>query len=147
MFVSGLCQGKVVKTGGRLHPGASRERLLEQRPLAGQDRSRRGDCDCLRFSGQLRPSRPLPRAHMSAAAFAYMQQQAAAWVSGLCQGKGDRTGGRLHPGQATAETTPTRHDEGAECGVFLVPVRLAPGGGLRATLPFAFGCHGGKLTD
>ena len=34
---------------------------------------------------------------------AYILQQAAArtgqaWVFGLCQGKGDRTGGRLHPG-------------------------------------------------
>ena len=42
---------------------------------------------------------------VAAAAFAFAQQQAAArtgqvWVSGLCQGKGDRTGGRLHPGLA-----------------------------------------------
>ena len=80
----------------------------------------------------------------SAAAFAYMQQQAAArtrraWVSGLCQGKGVRTGGRLHPGQAGERLL-------KQCDLFLVPVRLAPGEWLRATLSCAFGSHGGKLT-
>ena len=45
---------------------------------------------------------------MSAAAFAYMQQQAAAcmgraWVSGLCQFKGVRTGGRLHQGKQESD--------------------------------------------
>ena len=93
-WVSGLCPGKSDKTGGRLHPGQAGERLLEQRPRVCQERSWRGDCDCLRFGGQLRPSCPLPRAHMSAA------RVGRAWVSGFCQGKGVRTGGRLHPRQA-----------------------------------------------
>ena len=181
--------------------------------MRSQLRCQPRDCDCLLCGGLLRPGCPLPRAHTASAAFAYMQQQAAAhrglsWVSGLCQGKGFRTGGRLYtqgkqgsdcwnnahmsarceagvatviahglvvnyapvgPSReltcrqprsptcswtstprasrgATAETTPTRHDEGAECDVFLVPVRRAPGGWLRAALSCAFGSHGGKLT-
>ena len=94
-----------VRTGGRLHSGQAGERLLKQRPLVYLARCRSGDCVCLRFSGQLRLRRPLPRTCTAAAATTYIPQQPAArtgqaWVSGLGQGKGDRTGGRLHPGLA-----------------------------------------------
>ena len=55
---------------------------------------------------QWRPSVPLLRHHMSAAAFAYQQQQAAArkairlGVKASIKVTGVRTGGRLHPGLA-----------------------------------------------
>ena len=69
-------------------------------------------CDCLLCSGLLRLSCPLPRAHMSAAAFAYMQQQAAAH-KGLWPSKGVRTGGR-HQGQA-GERLPKQRPKPCSC--------------------------------
>ena len=100
--------GKGLRTGERLHPGPAGERLLKQRPIVG----------CLEDVGIAGFTEEALCAVLSAAAFDYEPQQAAA--SNVClgvllqQGKGVRTGGRLHPGPA-GERLPKQSPKSYSC--------------------------------
>ena len=135
-----------VRTGGRLHSGLAGERLLKQNAHWSTWRDAEVAAvyvyvlvvNCVsdvlfHEHAQRQPRPPTFRSKRQLA-------QAKPGCSGLGQGKGDRTGGRPHPGQAGARllNNAQRHDAG--CVTILEP------GASRPEAGFAFGgAHGGGV--